>query len=133
MKNSIRVSTTFSFKGETFSPSLVLDLDRLGSDEEIPPYHDLLAQSAGIDTYSYAFEVMQMAEVTFSEATGIAVDYLNDHAFDWKGYRDNASRLKLVNQLECIAQEVLGIDRLADHPEIEQALMSAYELGRKSH
>ena len=132
MSNSIRVSLVFSFKGETLSPSAVLDLDALASLETAPDFHSLLARQAGIDTYSYAFEVMQQAELHFSEASGLAVAYLHDDRFDFTGFAAAYRQSGPSYHLQEIASRVLAIDNLDDHPEIREALLQAYQLGQRS-
>ena len=129
MKNSIHISVDYSFKGETFSPSAVIDLDSLATKEERPDFHALLARLAGIDTYSYAFEVMQQTALHFSQATGLAGDYLHDGDFDFAGFAAAAREERIVQQLQDIAIRVLDIDDLKQHPRIKEALLQAFRLG----
>ena len=131
MKNSIRVSTRFSFKGETFSPSAVIDLDSLSdSTEESPDFHHILAAISGIDTYSYAYEVMQMAALEFDQANGIACGFVTNGYFDWQGFVKQRQQSAPLEDLNQIAKDVLNIEDLDKEPQIKQALTRAYQLGK---
>jgi hypothetical protein len=109
VKNTIRVSAPFSFKGETFKPTTILD------------------------PYSYAFEVMQQSELYFDNATGLAGEYLQDGCFDFQAYITKSEEIELHSQLQQIAKDTLNIDDLTEEPEIKNALIHAYQLGLNSH
>jgi len=132
VKNTIQISVEFSFKGETFKPEIEVDLDQLiRQDGSIPDLHHLLALEGNIDTYSYAFEVMQQSEPHFDKATGLASDYLLDGRFDLQRYIQKRKEVELHDLLSKIAKDILDIDDLADEPKLKNALMRAYQLGQK--
>jgi hypothetical protein len=86
MKNKIVASVEFYFKGERYSPKTTIDLDLLmksqnNSQDALALMHPMLAKENGIDLYSYEFEIMLEEPIQFSEATGIATDYLRDGQF----------------------------------------------------
>ena len=132
MTNSIRVGLTYSFRGETFSPSTVIQLDKLAAYGEAPNWYAKLAAATGLDTYSYAYEVMRESELMFSEPSGLAVPYLDGARFDFDGfmraYRDAAH----IPSLQAIARNILGIEDLNSEPKIREALVQAYRLGKHS-
>jgi hypothetical protein len=71
--NSIDAHIEFSFKGETYSLTSPLDLDRMLDKYIDPPsLHHVLAVEHGINTYSYLYEVMEVEEIEFGNATGLA-------------------------------------------------------------
>src|SRR5665811_1614089 len=83
MKNSIDASVEFSFKGEDYTYKTSIDLDQLLRDHDtLPSIHAILARLHSIDTYSYLYEVMQEAEIEFSNPHGLTADYLVDGKFD---------------------------------------------------
>jgi hypothetical protein len=134
VKNTIRVSAPFSFKGETFKPTTILDLGQLiKKDGLIPDLHHMLAAHNDVDTYSYAFEVMQQSELYFDNATGLAGEYLQDGCFDFQAYITKSEEIELHSQLQQIAKDTLNIDDLTEEPEIKDALIHAYQLGLNSH
>jgi hypothetical protein len=132
MSNCIRISLEFSFKGETFAPSAVIDLDGLGDHPQEPDWHALLAKAAGIDTHSYAYEVMQQAELQFSGATGFAAGHLHKDGFDYPGFVSSRRRSVIPERLREIAREVLGVDDLDEQPALAEALLQAYRFGGHS-
>ena len=130
MKNTIRVSLTYSYQGETFQPSAVIDLDRLSDVEGPVDWHGRVALANGMNTYSYAYEVMRAAEPFFSEPTGLAANHLEDGRFDFEGFRRAARQSPHTGPLRHIARDILGIDDLNDEPKIRDALVQAYLLGK---
>jgi hypothetical protein len=132
VKNTVHINVEFSFKGETFRPAAVIDLDLLINGSELPDLHNALALEAGIDTYSYAFEVMQQSPILFSNATGLASGCINEGCFDLPLFVEKRGEAKRLKQLQQIASEQLGIDDLAAKPEIREALIKAYQLGQTS-
>jgi len=64
--NTLRARVALSFKGETYELDSVIDLDEcLGEPGEAPDFHRLLARAAGIDPYSYLYEVLGSHEIEF--------------------------------------------------------------------
>ena len=111
---------------------LALD-DLLALDAALPSLHAILARKHGIDTYSYLYEVMQEEEIRFDNAQGLAADFLTDGAFDLDAFVARRQELKILGLLQVIATRELGIDNLAQHRELKNALFQAFELGRTHH
>ena len=132
MKNSIRVSLTYSYRGETFTPSVVIDLDSLQQGDGMVDWHARIALANGIDTYSYVYEVARASELHFSEPTGLAEAYLQDGDFDFEGYLHAARQSVHAGPLQNIARDLLGIEDLNSEPAIRDALVQAYLLGRNT-
>ena len=132
MQNTIRVGLEFSFRGETYSPSAVIDLDPIDGSAGAPNWHAILAAANGIDTYSYAYEVMEASALAFSEPTGLAVKYFADGHFDFDGFIRARGNDQTLRELQDIAKTALGIDNLDEEPAIKQALLQAYDLGKRS-
>ena len=130
--NRIRIGLEYSFRGETYSPSATIDLDILGDRDEMPDWHTMLAAAAGIDTYSYAYEVMRQSPIRFSQATGLAAEYLHDDEFDFAGFVRSRRQADIPEQLRGIASDVLQVNDLDAQPALAEALLQAYRLGRAS-
>jgi hypothetical protein len=130
MNNSIDAHLEFSFKGETYSLSSTLDLDRLlENSDALPSLHALLAAQHGIDTYSYQYEVMLEEPIRFDNARGMAADFVNGEDFDAAAYAAAWRNHRLLAPLQEIAKNEMGIDDLNRHPQLKNALMQAYHLG----
>ncbi|MCM8857901.1 MAG: hypothetical protein LC541_20050 [Candidatus Thiodiazotropha sp.] len=130
MNNSIDVSITFSFKGEVHTPLATIDLDDcMATSGALPPIHTLLAKLNNIDTYSYQFEVMELAEIHYSNARGLATQYLKDGLFNTTGFEVAWQENQITRLLQPIASNILGIEDLNDHADLKAALMQAYKLG----
>lgn len=133
MKNCIEAHVDFSFKGEDYSLSSTIDLDKLlEHHDSVPSLHALLAKEHGIDTYSYLYEVMQEADIEFRDAQGIARDFLTNGEFDLAAMEADWNNLRILRLLEPIASLTLGIDNLNQHEALKNALIIAYNLGRES-
>lgn len=133
MTNSIEARVEFSFKGEDYTYSTVLDLDQLLLDhDELPSLHAILARQHGVDTYSYLFEVMQEEEVKFSDPQGWAADYLDNGEFRLSALAASWQAVKAGILLAPVASRELDIADLNLHPALKRALVAAYELGRKA-
>lgn len=131
MKNSIDIRVEFSFKGETYDLRSHIDLDARLSQPDLPPsFHQVLAHEHQIDTISYLYEVMESEEIEFSNAQGIAADFLNDGHFDVQGYTAYWHEHRIAVLLRPIAKQLLGIDDLEQHAALRDALVMAYKLGR---
>jgi len=129
----IDVGIEFSFKGETHTLSATIDLDAaMANNGTLPDLHPLLARLNNIDTYSYLYEVMESHEIGFSNATGLAAEYLRDGVFDGDTFVRRWQEERQLAQLRPIARQHLNIDNLDHHPALQQALLEAYAAGRKS-
>lgn len=131
MKNSITANVEFSFKGEDYSLSSNIDLDQfMERERSLPLIHAILAYENNIDTYSYLYEVMLEAEIRFSDARGIAVDFLSDGNFDHEAFMNTWQENRVIDLLQPIATRELGIVNLDEHLAIKNALVQAYNLGK---
>ena len=133
MKNSIDARVEFSFKGEDYTHTSTIDLDQLLRDHDaLPSIHAILARQHSIDTYSYLYEVMQEAEIEFTNPQGSAADFLIDGEFDLSSLATNWQTAKTGVLLAPIAASELGITDLNLHHALRRALVAAYNLGRKA-
>ncbi|HHH13035.1 MAG TPA: hypothetical protein ENJ98_02255 [Thiolapillus brandeum] len=133
MKNRVRVSATFSFRGETHHPEMVLDLDHfLDEGHTLDELYPMLAAANGIGAYSYEYEVLEMAPLHFDQAEGLAADFVTDGRLDLEGLRAAFQEASRRSSLESIARQKMGVDKLEEIPGLEAALQAAWELGRQS-
>ena len=133
MNDSIDAIVEFSFKGEDYHYNTCLDLGLLlQRHDAMPSIHDILAKQHNIDTYSYLYEIMQGAEIEFSNPQGLATDYLTDGEFNLPAFEKNWQNAKTCVLLRSIASRELGIDDLTQHHSIQRALVEAYNLGKKA-
>ena len=132
MKNSIRVQILFSYQGVSYSPSTIIDLDSyLEKSEPIPAYYHLVARDNAIDTYSYQYEVMEVAEVHFSDAQGLAQKFCQDKNFDMDGFKSDWQNNRVFEKLSIIAKNHFDVDDLNQNKKLKDALFEAYELSSK--
>ncbi len=131
MKNSIDARVEFSFKGENYDLTSHIDFD-VHSPKELDSHSllQILAREHHIDTISYLYEVMQETEIEFSNAQGIAADFLHDGVFDTDSFSRHWQEQQLVKLLQPIAQRELNITDLTQNQDIKNALVQAYKLGR---
>ena len=133
MKNTIKVTIPFSFKGLEHRPSSIIDLDALvQGNQTLQNTVNLVANENKIDNYSYEYEVCESSLKVFSDPTGLAVGFLKGNDFDFEGYKNNYALAKIENILQDIASEFLNIDDLDAHSDIKNALIRAYEAGSKA-
>lgn len=133
MKNSIDAHAEFSFKGKTYSLTSTIDLDqKLACHDSFPSVHAILAHEHDIDTYSYLYEVMQEAEIEFKNAQGIAARFVVDGNFDSVAFAANWHELRVLALLQPIAMRELGIANLDQQQELKNALIQAYNLGKRT-
>lgn len=134
-ENKIVASIEFYFKGERYTPRATIDLDKLmatlqDSHNKLAPIYPLLAKENGIDLYSYEFEIMLEEPIRFSEATGIATDYLRDGQFFVEDFEKVWREEKILEYIQPIAKQHLAIDDLSQHADLKAALTEAYVLGK---
>ena len=130
MKNTIDAQVKFSFRGENYSPAITLDLDSItDKPETFEVLHRVIATKNQIDTYSYLYEVMESSPIIFSNAQGLAVNYLQDDNFDFSRYLKDRQDDQLSKQMTHIAEEIMGISKLENEPNLKAALIAAYKLG----
>lgn len=129
--NTIRAHLAFSFKAETCELDATVDLDRLLEETAEPPdFHLILARAAGIDTYSYLYEVLESHDVEFSEPTGIAALACREGRFDWSLFEEHYREEQVMRVLRAIAERVLKVPDLDRHPDLVAALRAAYRAGK---
>lgn len=129
--NTVRARLAFSFKGETYDLDSVIDLDEcLGETGEAPNVHQLLARTAGIDPYSYLYEVLEAHEIEFSDATGIAVRNCRDGRFDWAQFEQDRREERDWQRVRAIAKKIMTARDLDADPELKTALLAAYRAGK---
>ena len=133
MKNSIDAHVEFSFKGEDYSLTSHVDLDQLMENgSSISSFHAILARDNKIDTYSYLYEVMLETGIRFSNAQGIAANFLSGGDFNQEGFISSWQENRVVGLLQPIATRELGITDLDRHPSLKTALVQAYSLGKRT-
>lgn len=133
MSNTLIARIEFSFQGVDYDYASILDLDLLlAQHAAFPAISQLLAKIHHVDTYSYLYEVMAESDVIFSDALGIAAEFVRDGEFDVTALAANWSELKVLSQLQSLALQHLGLADLKAHPELQHALRLAYQLGQKA-
>jgi hypothetical protein len=134
MSNStVRARLALSFKGETYELDSVIDLDRCGGESgDAPDFHQLLAKAAGIDLYSYLYEVLESHEIEFSDATGIAARSCRDGRFDWAQFEQDRREEQDWSTVRTIAEGVLSTRDWEAAPDLKAALLAAYRAGKAS-
>jgi len=133
MKNCIDAHIEFSFKGEVYKLASTLDLDKvLDKFITLSSLHQVVAVEHKIDTYSYLYEVMQEAEIRFDNPQGSAEKFLRNGIFDLDGYIAHRGESNLMDTLQAIAMNELGIENLEQHPKLKNALTRAYQLGMEA-
>ena len=129
--NTVRARVAFSFKGETYELDSVIDLDRcLGEPGAAPDFHRLLAQAAGIDPYSYLYEVLESHEIEFSDPTGAAVHSCRDGQFDWSRFEQDIAGERDWQTVRAIAEPILGARDWDADAALKAGLLAAYRAGK---
>ncbi len=132
MNNSIVVSAEFYFKGEKYTPSMVIDLDEhIRSENSDEALHLLLAKNNSIDIYSYEYEVLLDQPLRFSDAEGMARHFLNETDFDFAAFAQACQQESILETITDIARTHLAVTDLSTRPELKAALIEAFEQGRK--
>jgi hypothetical protein len=133
MKNSIDAQIAFSFKGENYALTSNIDLDQLMQHyHSLPSFHAVLARDHKIDTYSYLYEVMLETEIRFDHAQGIAADFLREGDFNQEAFIVAWQEERALALLQPIASRELGIADLNQHQGLKNALVQAYNLGKRT-
>ena len=134
MANKITAKVEFSFKGKSYSPSTVLDLDDMMQKQgtlSLSILHQLLARIHNIDSYSYEYEMMLAEEVQFSNAQGSVKQFFFDGSFDQAGYEQQWHENNVLLQLSSIIKQQLKIDDIQQHPELKKVILTAYQYGKQ--
>jgi len=131
MKNTVTASIRFSFKGINHSPSITIELDRyIETTGVLPDLYQLIARENDFDLYSYEYEMMQAQDITFSDPQGLVADFIKDGMLDFTEFKSVFEQQKVLTQLQDIAKEQMQIDNLEQQPDLKEALIQAYRLGK---
>lgn len=131
MKNIVTATIHFSFKGINHSPSITIELDKhLQSTRKIPDLHPLIAKENNFDLYSYEYEMMQAEDITFSNAEGLIKNFILDGILDTEAFETNWKENNILEMLATITERHMGINDLTQHPELKNALLNAYNIGK---
>jgi len=126
MKNIITASIHFSFKGQELSPSLTVELDQyLEGGGTLPDFCLLIAKANNHDFYSYEYEMMQAAEINYSNANGLIADFVKNGQLDIIAFETAWNENKALEKLLIIAETHLNIKDLEQHIELKKALLEA--------
>lgn len=132
IKNTIKVTIPFSFKGVEHAPSSVIDLDVfILGEQTLDNVYQLVANENKVDNFSYEYEVLESSAKIFSEPTGLAVNFLQDNHFDFEGFKGQSAQSDVEKTLQSIASSILNIDNLENNQNVKQALLEAFQAGAK--
>ncbi len=132
MANKITAKVEFSFKGKSYSPSTVLDLDDIMQKHgTLPSLHQFLARLHNIDSYSYEYEMMEAENIQFSDAEGWVTDFVVDNQFDQSGFEQQWHEQDQLDRLAPIIKQQLKIDDIQQHPELKKVILTAYQYGKQ--
>lgn len=131
--NQVTARIEFFFKGEKFTPSAQLNIDKLlQTTDKLPVIHDFLAKENGIDCYSYEYEVMLLENIKYEDPQGIISNFIDNGELDIQAFESKWKELKIWNSLQKIAQNHLNIEVLEQQHGLKEALLEAYQLGHNS-
>ena len=134
MKNTIKLTIPFSFKGVNHTPSSVIDLDAfILGDQNKHAIFQVVANENKIGNYSYEYEVLESSPKIYSDPTGAACDFLSGECFDFEGFAKYQKIAQALDILQDIAKNTLNIDNIEEHEMLKQALFEAYEAGRSAN
>jgi len=133
MKCTVLASLEFDFRGEHFSPCVTVDLNALMLRQgDLNGLHDMLAESIGLDAYRHEYDVLVLEDITFSEPTGLACDFVHNGHLNFDGFIEKWEKQQILEAIRPIAAKHLEIDDLAKHEAIENALVESYRTGQKN-
>lgn len=127
--DSVHAHLEFSFQGESHVLDARISLEEYRQ-EEAPSFHLHLARTAGIDPYSYLYEVLETEDIEFSQATGRAAACLRDGRFDWECYVGRRRDAEDLDVVADIARRLLGVADLAAREDLRAALLAAFRAGK---
>lgn len=131
MKNIVTASIKFSFKGEEHSPSITIELDQyLEGGNSLPDLCSLIAKENHHDLYSYEYEMMQAQDIIFSNPQGLVADFIHDGLLNFEGLHTAFHENKIFDKLQNIAKEQMQVENLEQQPNLKEALLQAYALGK---
>ncbi len=133
MKNSVTATMHFSFKGKKHAPSIMLALDKyLASSGQLPNLYPLIANQNNFDLYSYEYEMMQAAEIVFSDAKGLVKSFITNGQLDFDAFQAAWQEGRIESELLDIAKIHMDINDFTSHSPLKKALQTAYRLGQKN-
>jgi len=130
--HTITISLQFCFRGQTFNPSLQVDLDHWmqRSDGNPDELHHHLAESIGFGPYSYEYDVLMMSEIEFSSDVDWIQKYIHQGRLDIPACNAEWQEKQILNRVLPIAEKHLSQEVLNGNPEITQALIESYRSGQ---
>ncbi len=129
-EQSVTASLQFDFRGETFRPSIRVDIDRMMQREgDISTLYDMLAASIGMDRYRHEYDVMILEPIRFSDPVGLIANFIHDGALDFDAFADAWQQQRVLGLLRPIAAARFGIEDLDQHPALRDALLESYRAG----
>lgn len=132
MSNYVTASVEFYYKGEKHSASIELDMDQhMHASGELPDLFPILAQTMDIGAYSYEYEMMLAETIMFSDAKGLIADFVNEGILDLAAFNDAWSESIVIEKLQDIAKQHLSIDDINQETDLKNALIAAYQQGKK--
>ena len=133
MSNHLTASVEFYFKGEKITSSIELDIDpHMDASGELPDLYPLLAQAINLGFYSYEYEMMQAETIIYSNARGLIADHVNEGLFNIETFRKTWLENSIIDKLHDIAIKHLPDEDLHHNPELKNALLEAYLLGKET-
>jgi len=133
MSNHITASVEFYFKGKQHTASIELDMDQhMHASGQLPDLYPLLATAMNIGAHSYEYEMMLAETIQFSQAKGLVANYVENGALDLNAFNVAWSESIIIENLQAIAKQHLSCEDLTKQPELKNALLKAYQLGKKS-
>ncbi|VAW68550.1 hypothetical protein MNBD_GAMMA09-3185 [hydrothermal vent metagenome] len=131
MHSKLTATIRFCFKGQTHEPSIEIKLaEYMRTPENYPDICMMIARANDFDMYSYEYEMMQAENITFSDASGLVADYINDGMLDFVSFEQAWEEKRCLTKLADLARNILSIDDLEQSPDLKKALLEAYKLGR---
>ena len=99
--------------------------------DQLPDMHSIIAAANNIGLYSYEYEMLQAAPLSYSEAEGLIADYITESAIDLEAFQQAWHEDFLQNELQSMISEKLAVNNLHEDPALKDVLLQAYRLGLK--
>ncbi len=132
LQASVTASLSFDFRGQQFTPSIRVGLHTMMVKQQtIHHLYDLLGASIGLDAYRHEYDVMVMEEITFSQADGLAADFVHDGQLEFDAFNEAWQQQYILTVIQPIAEKHLGIEDLNQHRDLKQALTESYRAGQQ--
>jgi len=134
MSNHITASVEFYYKGEKLSATIELDLDQhMQAAGQLPDLYPLFAKALNLDLYSYEYEMMQAEAILFNDAKGLVAEHINERLLDFESFKAAWTEAKTLEKLQEIVQRHLSVEDIHQQPELKNALLEAYLLGKETN